>query len=101
MNNLLNRSIIYDALLKHYTDVLKCSEDDVIPKLEFIVFSVENYDKAFLDELQKQVASLKHKNKEIDYLKIIKRIHKKYKFMFDIYKCIVRIAILSELYENE
>lgn len=98
---LLNHSTIYETLLKHYMNVLKCSEDDIIPKLEHIVSSVENYDEVFIDELEKHIASLEHQNKEIDYSKIIKKIHKKYKYMFDIYKSIVRIAIVSELRGNE
>ena len=64
------------ALLK-YEDL-----PDAVQKLHDEVY---NYDEFLINEINKQVASIKYNGIEPDYLKIIKSIHKRYKYKLDLY----------------
>jgi len=64
------------ALLK-YEDL-----PDAVQKLHDEVY---NYDEFLINEINKQVASIKHNKIEPNYSKIIRSIHKRYKYKLDLY----------------
>ncbi len=59
--------------------------DDMPSAIEKLQNDVMNYDKLLIEEVKKRADSLIHRGIEPDYIKIIEKVHKKYKVKLDLY----------------
>jgi len=73
-------------------------QEEIGDAVEKLSNDVRNYDKLLISEINKRVEALKHRGIEPDYEKIIKSVHKKFRFKLELFNSIYTSMMKASLF---